>query len=140
MEKTITKKCITLQMANAVMDAAEKKAKEKGILVSIAIVDEGGTLKALRRMDNAPLHSPAIAQSKAYSSVAYGLPTMEWYPMMEKDPPLLAGAPFFPGLCTMGGGWPLKIGKDVIGGIGVSGAHWHDDDECANAGVDVLGK
>ncbi|BCU71579.1 GlcG/HbpS family heme-binding protein [Stygiolobus caldivivus] len=136
----IEKKGISLELAERMIDAAEKKAKDMGVPVVIAVVDEGGSLKALRRMDGAPLLSVDIAINKAWTAVAFGIPTHEWYEMIKNDPPLLHGIVHTPRLIIFGGGYPIHYNGQLIGGIGVSGGTSQQDMECAKAGLEVVKK
>jgi uncharacterized protein GlcG (DUF336 family) len=105
----------------------------------IAIVDDSGVLKAFSRMDGAPLLSVQVAQDKAYTAVGFGLATETWHDFVKDDPPLAMGAaPGIDRLIVFGGGYPIKVGEAVVGGIGVSGGHYSQDMEVAQAGLSVL--
>lgn len=121
------------------LNAAEAKALDLGVAVNIAIVDQSGQLKAFRRMDLAPLLSIGIAQRKAYSAVAFGIPTSKWYDLIKDSPGLLHGIPHTPDLVIFGGGFPIEVDGYLIGGIGVSGATEEQDEEIAKAGLSVAG-
>ena len=73
----LTKQNLSNELANRLMAGAVAKAKEMGIPMSIAICDAAGNLVQFQRMDNASLISMGIAQDKAYSSAATGMPTPE---------------------------------------------------------------
>jgi uncharacterized protein GlcG (DUF336 family) len=120
------------------VDAAEKAAAAKGHLMVIAIADESGVLKAFYRMDGAPLLSVELAIDKAYTAAAYGIATHEWHDFIKNDPPLLHGITKVPRLITFGGGYPIKVGDAVVGAIGVSGGHYSQDMEVAQAGLAIL--
>ena len=137
-EATYEKKSITLEMAKKMIEGAEKKAKEIGMPMVTAICDESGNLKALSRMDGAALIAIQIAQDKAYTAISFGLTTDEWYSFIKDDPPLLTGIPHVSRMIVFGGGYPIKIGDEIIGGIGVSGGQYPQDMECAKAGLEVL--
>ena len=137
--KTVTKSSISAAAAADVVRAAEAKAAELGVPMVIAIVDESGVLKAFSRMDGAALLSVDIAQDKAYTAVSFGIPTDGWFDFIKNDPPLLHGIIKTPRLIVYGGGYPLKVGDAVIGGIGVSGGHYEQDMVVAQAGVAALG-
>jgi uncharacterized protein GlcG (DUF336 family) len=134
----LEKKSISLEMADLMTEAAVNKAVELGILVNAAIVDEGSHLVSFRRMDNAAIMSIDIAINKAYTSVAFGLPTNEWYPLISQEPSLLQGIVHTSRLIVFGGGFPVKIGDDIIGGIGVSGGTIEQDMACCAAAISVL--
>jgi len=137
--KTVTKSSISAAAAADVVRAAEAKAAELGVPMVIAIVDESGVLKAFSRMDGAALLSVDIAQDKAYTAVSFGIPTDGWFDFIKNDPPLLHGIIKTPRLIVYGGGYPLKVGDALIGGIGVSGGHYEQDMVVAQAGVAALG-
>jgi len=127
----INKLSISEEMADKIINEAIKKAKELGVNVSIAIVDDGGNLKAFKRMDNAPLLTIEIAIDKAWTAVSFGIPTHEWYNMLKDNPPLAMGFPKVPRLIVFGGGFPIVHKGQVIGGIGVSGGSSEQDMEIA---------
>jgi uncharacterized protein GlcG (DUF336 family) len=105
----------------------------------IAVVDESGVLKALMRMDGAPLLSVQVAQDKAYTAAGFGLPTDQWHEFIKNDPPLAAGATSgIARLVVFGGGYPIKVADRIVGGIGVSGGHYSKDMEVARAGLAVI--
>lgn len=138
-DKAITKASISAEAAQKLVQAAEKKAREIGVPMVIAICDESGVLKAFSRMDGAALLSVGIAQDKAYSAVSFGISTDAWFDFIKNDPPLLHGIVKTDRLTVFGGGYPVKHGDAVIGGIGVSGGHYHQDMEVAQAAIAVLG-
>lgn len=135
--RTLTKATISLEAAQEIIQAAERKAAEMGVPMVIAVVDEFGTLKAFSRMDGAPLLSVDLAKDKAYTAAAYGIATHTWHDFIKDDPPLLHGIIKTPRLIVFGGGYPIDIGG-VVGAIGVSGGHYKQDMEVAEAGLAVL--
>ncbi|HEY2751009.1 heme-binding protein [Phenylobacterium sp.] len=137
--KTITKSSITAEAAADILRAAEAKAVEIGVPMVIAVVDESGVLKAFSRMDGAALLSVDIAQDKAYTAVSFGISTDSWFEFIKNDPPLLHGIVKTPRLVVFGGGYPLKVGDAIVGGIGVSGGHYEQDMVVAQAGLAALG-
>jgi uncharacterized protein GlcG (DUF336 family) len=137
-ENTFQKATITLEAAQRLIGAAEAKAREMGKPMCIAICDSDGTLKAFSRMDGAALLSVQIAQDKAYTAISFGMATHEWHEFVENDPPLLHGIIKTDRLIVFGGGFPIKTEAGIIGGIGVSGGHWTDDMQVAQAGLDAL--
>lgn len=138
MSNTLNKPSITADAAKRAIAAAEAKAVEIGAPMVIAVVDESGVLKAFSRMDGAPLLSVDIAKDKAYTAVAFGIPTHEWFNFIKDDPPLLHGITRVPRLIVFGGGYPLRADGSVIGGIGVSGGHYSQDMQVAEAGAAAL--
>ena len=120
------------------ISAAEMKAIEMGKPMCIAVVDGDGNLKAFTRMDGAPLLSVQISQDKAYTSVSFGMATHDWFEFVKNDAPLLHGIIKTDRLIIFGGGYPITMDTGIIGGIGVSGGHYTDDMEVAQAGLTAL--
>ena len=134
-ENTFAKASITIEAAQRMIAAAEAKAREMGRPMCIAIVDGDGTLKAYSRMDGAPLLSVQLSQDKAYTAISCGMPTHEWHEFVKDDPPLRDGIIKTDRLIVFGGGYPISVNEQIIGGIGVSGGHYTHDMEVARAGL-----
>ncbi|SFV37575.1 GlcG/HbpS family heme-binding protein [Hyphomicrobium facile] len=128
---------LKLADARRIIDAAEKKAKEIGQPMNIAVVDEGANLISHIRMDGAWLGSINIAINKAFTSRAFNISTKE---LAENSQP---GDQFFgihvsnhDRVMIFAGGIPLKDSKgEVIGAIGVSGGSGVQDQTVAEAGA-----
>jgi uncharacterized protein GlcG (DUF336 family) len=130
---------VSLEAAEAVIAAARAKAAEIGVPAAIAVVDGDGTLKAFTRMDGAPLLPVRIAQQKAWTAISFGMPTHAWWEMVKEDPPLLHGITHQEDVVIFGGGYPITDeGDEVVGGVGVSGGHYTQDQEIAEAGLAAL--
>jgi len=140
MKVTFTKKSISAELAQSLIGEAIKKAEEIGKPMVIAIVDESGHLKAFYRMDGAALISIGVAQNKAYTAVAnaWGHATHEIYDHIQKNPATLIGIPHISRYTIFGGGFPIKIDNEIVGGIGVSGGTAEQDMEVADAALDLL--
>lgn len=132
------KPSITREVVMKMLDAACAKAEQLGVAVNVSVVDEGANLKGFVRMDGAPLLSSSISQNKAYTAAAFGIPTSEWYPLIEKEPALLHGIVHTDRLTVFEGGIPLYINNQIAGGVGVSGGSAEQDGMIAAAAVEVL--
>lgn len=130
-----TEKHLSNELANRLMAGAVTKAQEIGVPMSIAISDSAGNMVQFLRMDNASLLSVGIAQDKAYSSAATGMPTNSLHDFIKSDPPLAAGLVHTPRLVVFGGGYPITIDGTLIGAIGVSGGHYSQDMQVAEAAL-----
>ncbi|HVB05021.1 MAG TPA: heme-binding protein [Acidimicrobiales bacterium] len=122
------------ERARALLAAALAAAGERGLAVSIAVVDDGGYLLGLVRMDGAHKLTPQMAIDKAYTAAIYRRPTAA----MTAMPPELLAAARHAGLydvLVMPGGVPVLEGELVVGGIGVAGAAPEADAECAEIGA-----
>src|SRR5512143_3715430 len=135
---TFQKSTITIEAAQRMIAAAEVKAIEMKVPMCIAVCDSDGTLKAFSRMDGAALLSVQIAQDKAYTAISFGMATHEWFEFVKDDPPLLHGIIKSDRLIVFGGGFPIKTADGIVGGIGVSGGHYTQDMEVAQAGLAAL--
>jgi uncharacterized protein GlcG (DUF336 family) len=139
MADTFSKQSITTEAAHRMIAGAEAKAAEMGTPMVIAVVDDGGHLKAFSRMDGAALLSLQIAQDKAYTAVGFGMPTHGWHDFIKDDAPLADGAPTgIDRLVIFGGGYPITVDDQVVGAIGVSGGHYSEDQQVAEAGLAAL--
>ncbi len=139
MAATVNRPSVSTELAKAMIEAAERKAAEMGHPFVIAIVDESGVLKALSRMDGAALLSVQVAQDKAYTAAGFGMATDAWHEFVKNDPPLAMGAaPGIDRLIVFGGGFPITVGDAVVGAIGVSGGHYSQDMEVAQAGLSAV--
>src|SRR5581483_9625027 len=134
------KASVSSDLAHRIVAAAEAKAADLGVPMNIAVCDESGVLKAFSRMDGAALLSVQIAQDKAYTAVGFGMPSGGWHDFIKDDPPLATGAVGgIDRLVVFGGGFPITVGERIVGAIGVSGGHYTQDSEVAEAGLSVLG-
>jgi uncharacterized protein GlcG (DUF336 family) len=130
---------VTLEDARRVIAAAEKKAKEIGQPMNIAVADVGGNLVAHIRMDGAWLGSVDISIKKAWTSRAFDIATKD---LAEHSQ---SGGQFFGinasndgKVMIFAGGIPLKQGGKVVGAIGVSGGSGDQDHQVAEAGVEAF--
>jgi glc operon protein GlcG len=130
-----TKRALTLDDARRMLQAARAEAEQRRWNVSIAVVDDGGFLLALERMDGAPLPSAEIATRKAWTAALLRLPTKTLEDVV-KDRPALVG---FPGQLRVQGGLPVQVEGECVGAVGVSGVASHEDEQIARAGLAVLG-
>ncbi|HUZ84709.1 MAG TPA: heme-binding protein [Gaiellales bacterium] len=140
MSDVYSKASIGTELARRVIAAAEAEARSLGTPMVIAVCDESGVLKAFSRMDGAALLSVQIAQDKAYTAAGFGLSTDAWHDFIKDDAPLATGAVGgIDRLVVFGGGYPIKSGDAVIGAIGVSGGHYSQDMQVAQAGLAAAG-
>src|SRR5258706_4791225 len=84
------------------------KARDLGVTENVAILDDGGNLKAFGRMDGAPILSIEMAQNKAYTAL-FGVSTQDFFNFIQGDPSLLAGIPTLSRMAASGGGFPIKV-------------------------------
>src|SRR5205823_7097504 len=128
---------ITLEQAKKVMVGAEAEAKKNNWNVVIAVLDSGGNLVMLQRMDGAQFGSIEVAKDKAYSAVAFRRPTKAF------DDALAQGGANLrilrlPGASPLEGGIPIVVDGKLIGAVGVSGVTSAQDAQIGRAGIDNL--
>ncbi len=127
---------ISLEDAKRVVEAAEKKAADIGCPMDIAVVDGGGNLKAFARMDDSFLGSVDIAIDKAFTAVAFKMPTEDLAAMAQVGEPIFGINTTNDGrVVIFGGGVPLRRGDDIVGAVGVSTGTVDQDQEVARAGA-----
>jgi uncharacterized protein GlcG (DUF336 family) len=127
---------ISLQQAQAVVEACVRKASELNTKMDIAVVDAGTNLKAFVRMDDAWLGSIDIAIKKARTARFFNMNTGDIGAISQPGGPLYNIEHSNGGLITFPGGVPLKNGAgEIIGAVGVSGSSVEDDHAVAQAGA-----
>jgi glc operon protein GlcG len=128
---------ITLERAVALIAAGERAAAAEGLALAFAVVDAGGHLVALHRMDGAPWIAPEVAQGKAWTAAAYCAPSAAQGEKMADLHAFSAsisaatGGRFTPQI----GGLPIFDGDTVIGGIGASGGTGQQDEDAVRAAL-----
>ena len=138
MADLVTKHSISSELAWKMVDAAVSKARDLGVTENVAILDDGGNLKAFGRMDGAPILAIGIAQNKAYTAL-FGVSTQDFFNFIEGDPSLLAGMPTLARVAAWGGGFPIKVKGEIVGAIGLSGAPTVQNDvDCASAALALV--
>lgn len=139
-EHTSAASRITAAAAQKIIEGGIAHAEANGGAFTIAVVDDSGVLKALTRMDGAPLLSIQVAQDKAYTAVGFGMPSGGWYDFIKDDGPLATGAPSgIDRLVVFAGGFPITIDGAIVGAVGVSGGHYTHDADVALAGLAAIG-
>jgi glc operon protein GlcG len=127
---------LTSAEAQALVTAAKSEAVRNNWKVSVAVVDEGGYVLLLERMDGAPLPSPEIATMKARTAALTRVPTK----FLEDVTKERAATMMFPGRLPVQGGLPILHQDECVGAIGVSGVKSPEDEQIASAGLAALAK
>ena len=130
-----TKRVLTLGLAKRLVAAAEAEAKKRGATVVIAVVDDGGQLILLERLDDTQVASVEVAIGKARTAAIFRRPSKVFEDQV-KDGRVAALA--LPGATPLQGGIPIAVEGKVIGAIGASGNSPQEDEEIALAGAAVM--
>ena len=131
------KKALTLEAAKAISAAAEKEAASNKLTMVIAILDDGGNLIYLERMDETQIGSIAVAQQKARSAVAFKRPTKVFEDAVAGGRTAILK---LEAAIPVEGGLPLMVDGKIVGAIGCSGGTSQQDGMVAKAGADALAK
>jgi uncharacterized protein GlcG (DUF336 family) len=132
---------LSLEMAERFIAAAKAKAQEQGWSMSLAVVDLAGDPVMLARMDGARWLTARVAVSKAFTAATFRRPSAEVEKLARDRPQLfdsIASLIDQP-LLLAGGGLPLIINGELLGGVGASGGTEEQDIECARAGLAAIG-
>jgi uncharacterized protein GlcG (DUF336 family) len=106
--------------------------------VSAVVVDRAGETVVALRADNASPHTMENARRKAYTAMTFRTSTTEYAKRFASDNPVVRQQVTLPNVIAIPGGLPIKVGDDVIGGVGVSGSPGVDE-PCVQAGLDKVG-
>jgi len=130
-----SKKYLNLAAIKTMVAAAEAKAKELNVSVTICVVDESGNLLFLEKGETASLNTIQFAQKKARHAAFYGNPSKNGADTVKDgNTAAMAFPEFFPNQ----GGLPIRVDGQLLGGISASGAKSEIDEQVAQAGIDAL--
>jgi uncharacterized protein GlcG (DUF336 family) len=130
-----SKKSLNLAVTKVIVAAAEKEATKNGWAMFIAVIDDGGVLTTVERMDDAQIGSLDVSIGKAQTSLKFKRPSKAFEELINGGRNSLLG---LPGVTPVEGGFPLMADGKVIGAIGVSGGTSAQDAQVAQAGVAAL--
>jgi glc operon protein GlcG len=130
-----TKPCLTLEDCKKIGAACEAEARKNKWNVVIAILDEGGHLLWLERMDGATPANAEIAIGKGRTAAVTRRTTKTWEDRIAGGRLAMLGMPVLP----VQGGVPIMAQNECVGAVGVSGVQSHEDEQIANAGIAALG-
>jgi uncharacterized protein GlcG (DUF336 family) len=135
--KSIPAANISREAAAALVAAALAAALEIGIDIAVAVTDATGNLRAFERTDGAPFLTASVAEDKAWTSASFGFPTHVWNDYVTNDPKV-APLAHLPRMVAVGGGYPILQNGQLIGGIGISGGNYQQDQDAAVAALRAL--
>jgi len=130
------KKVLTLEAAKKIAVAAEAEARKNNWNVVIAVVDDGGHLVYLQRIDGTQTGSIDVAIGKARTSAAFKRPTKVFDELAKTRPSITS---ISPNAVLLEGGVPVMVGGQLVGAVGVSGVTSQQDAQIAEAGIAALG-
>ena len=127
-----TKLVLSLADAKVIAAAAMDEARRNNWNVVVAIVDDGGHVMYLERLDDTQKASSVIAVEKARTALMFRRPSLAFEEVVAKG---RVAVMTLPGAVTVEGGLPILVDGDYIGGVGVSGVHSNQDGQIAAAGL-----
>jgi uncharacterized protein GlcG (DUF336 family) len=133
---------LTLENASVIVDRALAKAREMKIRpLCVAVLDDGGNLKALKREDGASILRPQIAISKAWGAVGMGESSRSLADRLKDRPAFLGALSDMSAgkVVPVPGGVLIMDGNAIIGAVGASGGTSDEDEACAIAGIQAAG-
>ena len=135
--QTLTHKDISAEAAVTIATTAMADCKSKGYKVSAVVLGRAGEIIAQIRGDGTGPHTMENAYKKAFTARTFNIPSGEMEDRLKKSPQM--GAQYLTGFTTSRGALPIKIGDDVAGAAGVSGAPGGEKDEaCVQTGLDKV--
>jgi uncharacterized protein GlcG (DUF336 family) len=132
----IQRKDLSYATALAIATGALEACKGRGYATSVVVLDRGGNVIISLHGDNAGLHTLENARRKAYTALTFKMTTKAFLEEM-KTRPVRREQTTLPNVIAIDGGVPIKVGNEVIGGVGLSGSPGVDE-ECVNAGLEKV--
>jgi uncharacterized protein GlcG (DUF336 family) len=124
---------LSLEMAKTIAEATIAECRAKGYHTAAAVVDRAGQVMVILRDEQATAQTADMSRRKAYTARMFRSTTLEF--QKRTLDPAYAPQREISDILALGGGVPIRIGDDVIGGVGSSGSTQEQDDACAKAGV-----
>jgi uncharacterized protein GlcG (DUF336 family) len=129
----VTQRNLSLPIAKTIAEAALAECKSKGFNTAVAVVDRAGQVMVILRDEQATAQQAEMARRKAYTARMFRTTTLEF--QKRTSDPAYAAQRDVADILALGGGVPIQVGNDIIGGVGSSGSSQEMDDACAKAGV-----
>jgi len=129
----VTQRVLSLGMAKTIAEAALGECKAKGFHTSAVVVDRAGQVLVLLRDEQATATTADMARRKAFTARTFRSTTLEF--QKHTTDPAYAAQRDVADILALGGGVPIMVGSEIIGGVGSSGSSQEQDDACAKAGV-----
>jgi uncharacterized protein GlcG (DUF336 family) len=125
---------LSLAMAKTIAEATIAECKTKGFNTAAVVVDRAGQVLVILRDEQATAQTAEMARRKAYTARMFRSTTLDFQKRTATDPTLAAQRDVAD-ILALGGGVPIQIGNETIGGVGSSGSNQEMDDACAKAGI-----
>jgi uncharacterized protein GlcG (DUF336 family) len=133
----LVRKDLSYSIAKTIAEGALENCKSRGYNVSVVVVDRAGETIVALRGDNASPHTMENARRKAYTARTFRQTTTEYAKKFEDNNPVVRQQVTLPSVIAIPGGVPIKVGDEVIGGVGLSGSPGLDE-PCVLAGLEKV--
>lgn len=130
----VVQKNLSLPLAKTIAEAALAECQGKGYHTTVAVVDRAGQVLVILRDEEGTPQQVEMARRKAYTARMFRMSTLEFQKRTGSDPSLLPQRDVTD-ILALGGGVPIQIGSETIGGVASSGSSQETDDGCARAGI-----
>ena len=134
----ITYKTLSLEEAELMLDAAQKKAEEMGVPEVLCVADSAGYAIALRRLNGGKVTSVQIAMNKAFTAAGHRKPTHHYKNALPGEEAFGIFTQHEGRFTVFVGGFPVVVDGQVVGGIAASGGNGEQDIACCEAGIAAL--
>ncbi len=135
--EVLTHHDLPYSVALTIAQAAVESCAAKGYAESAVVVDRDGETIVAIRGDNAGPHTMENARRKAYTAMTFRLSTTEYAKRFADNNPVVRQQVTLPNVIAIPGGLPIKVGDEVVGGVGASGSPGVDE-PCVQAGLDKV--
>jgi uncharacterized protein GlcG (DUF336 family) len=129
----VTQRNLSLGLAKTIAEGALTECKSKGFNTAVAVVDRAGQIMVILRDEEATAQQAEMARRKAYTARMFRTTTLEFQKRTSEG--AYAAQRDVADILALGGGVPIRVGNEVIGGVGSSGSSQEQDDACAKAGI-----
>jgi uncharacterized protein GlcG (DUF336 family) len=129
----VTQRSLSLDLAKSIAEASLAECKAKGYNTSAVVVDRAGQVLVMLRHEEATAQMAEMARRKAYTARMFRTTTLEF--QKRTTDPGYAPQRDIHDILALGGGVPIKVGNETIGGVGSAGSTQETDDACAKAGI-----
>jgi uncharacterized protein GlcG (DUF336 family) len=129
----VTQRNLSLAMAKTIAEAAMEACRAKGFNTAVAVVDRAGQVLVQMRHEQATAQQLEMARRKAFTARMFRATTLDF--QKRTSDPAFAAQRDVADILALGGGVPIQIGTETIGGVGSSGSNQEMDDACAKAGI-----
>ncbi len=130
----VTQRILSLEMAKTIAEATLAECRSKGFHTAAAVVDRAGQVLVILRDEQATGQVAEMARRKAFTARMFRMTTMEFQKRTTPDQPTAAQRDVAD-ILALSGGVPIKVGSEIVGGVGSAGSSLEQDDACAKAGL-----